>query len=79
MLLEDIDMTEVDSQFADELIKEAYKKVLQTIPMSDVINPGDKLLVESDFGMKIEYRVPPIDASYYMECFPRKYAYFNIS
>lgn len=57
--LEDIDMTEVDSQFTDNFIIEAYQKMLETVPKSDVINTGDTIKVETDFDMKVEYKVPP--------------------
>jgi hypothetical protein len=46
--------------------------MLETVPKSDVISSGDKIQVETDFDMKIEYKVPPRNISFYLECFPRK-------
>lgn len=73
-MLEDIDMTKVDTEFSNRVIKSAYQEIIKKLPTSEKISPGTKIefKAKSQFEMDLNFKVIEDPCEIYMECFPSK-------
>lgn len=72
MSLEEIDMTSVDTEFSNEVIKESYSTIVKKLPTTEKILPNSsiKLKAESNYEMDIDFKIPKEPSFEYIESYP---------
>lgn len=65
-----IDMSEIDAEFSDNLIKGSLEKLIDCLPNPEKIDFGSMLVIEGDFGTELEFTIPPDTSSLFLECYP---------
>lgn len=63
-------MSEIDSEFSDQLIGDSFEKILDYLPNPEKIDFGTMLVIEGDYQTKIEFNIPLQPTSQFMECLP---------
>jgi hypothetical protein len=71
-------MTQVDTEFATNLIKEGYQNILEKLPSSNNIEPGAEFNLDSECNMKACYEIPPQRTFEYIECYPCKQSFIML-
>lgn len=74
LMLEDIDMTKVDTEFSNRIIKTSYEEIIKKLPTSEKMSQGTKIEFKgkSEFEIDLDFTVPEDPCEMYMECYPSK-------
>lgn len=67
-----MDMSDIDSEFSDNLIIDSFEKILDYLPNPEKIDFGTMLVIEGDYQTTLEFNIPLQPTRQFIECLPGK-------